>query len=79
MLDSRAARRSHSTGGRASILGLMRMPPTRQRKPVRRELEVHGSGAGPEPNFRDDDPSCLELVDTKRIDQPIELEMDESK
>jgi hypothetical protein len=38
-----------------------------------------GSGAGPALNFRDNDPSFLELVDTKRIDQPIELEMDESK
>jgi hypothetical protein len=38
-----------------------------------------GSGAGPALNFRDNDPSIPELVDTKRIDQPIELEMDESK
>jgi hypothetical protein len=38
-----------------------------------------GSGAGPALNFRDNDPSFLELLDTKRIDQPIELEMDESK
>ena len=38
-----------------------------------------GSGAGPALNFRDNDPSFLELIDTKRIDQPIELEMDESK
>lgn len=38
-----------------------------------------GSGAGPALNFRDNDPSFLELIDTKRIGQPIELEMDESK
>lgn len=38
-----------------------------------------GSGAGPALNFRDNDPSFLELVDTRRTDQPIELEMDESK
>lgn len=38
-----------------------------------------GSGAGPALNFRENDPSFLELIDTKRIDQPIELEMDESK
>jgi hypothetical protein len=34
---------------------------------------------GPAVNFRDNDPLLLELVDTKRTDQPIELEMDESK
>ena len=38
-----------------------------------------GSGAGPALNFRDNDPSFLELVDTSRTDQAIELEMDESK
>lgn len=38
-----------------------------------------GSGAGPALNFRDNDPSFLELVGTKRTDQPIELEMDETK
>ena len=38
-----------------------------------------GSGAGPALNFRDNDPSFLELVETRRTDQPIELEMDESK
>lgn len=38
-----------------------------------------GSGAGPALNFRENDPSFLELIDTKRMDQAIELEMDESK
>jgi hypothetical protein len=38
-----------------------------------------GSGAGPAQNFRDNDPSFLELVDTKRIDQPIELENESKK
>jgi len=38
-----------------------------------------GSGAGPALNFRDNDPSFLELIDTRRTDQAIELEMDESK
>jgi hypothetical protein len=38
-----------------------------------------GSGAGPALNFRDNEPSFLELIDTKRIDEPISLEMDESK
>ena len=38
-----------------------------------------GGGAGPALNFRDNDPSFLELVETRRTDQPIELEMDESK
>ena len=38
-----------------------------------------GSGAGPALNFRDNDPSFLELVDTKRTDQPIELELDQTK
>jgi hypothetical protein len=38
-----------------------------------------GSGAGPALNFRDNDPSFLELIDTKGTDQRIELEMDESK
>ncbi|HEY3439511.1 MAG TPA: hypothetical protein VGK29_02110 [Paludibaculum sp.] len=38
-----------------------------------------GSGARPALNFRDNDPSFLVLVETRRIDQRIELEMDESK
>ena len=38
-----------------------------------------GSGAGPALNFGDNDPSFLELVETMRTEQPIELEMDESK
>jgi hypothetical protein len=50
-----------------------------QRKPVRRESEVHRlrcrTGAElPRRRF-----VVLELVDTKRIDQSIELEIDESK
>ena len=38
-----------------------------------------GTGGGPALNFRDNDPSFLELVDTVRTDQPIQVEMDQSK
>jgi hypothetical protein len=38
-----------------------------------------GSGGGPALNFRDSDPSFLELVGTRRSDDPLELEMDQSK
>jgi hypothetical protein len=38
-----------------------------------------GSGGGPALNFRDTDPSFLELVGTKKSDEPLELEMDQSK
>jgi hypothetical protein len=38
-----------------------------------------GSGGGPALNFRDNDPSFLELIDTVRVDQPITIEMDQSK
>lgn len=38
-----------------------------------------GSGGGPALNFRDIDPSFLELVNTERSDQPLELEADQSK
>lgn len=30
-------------------------------------------------NFRDSDPSFLELIQTKTIDQPIVLELDQTK
>ncbi len=38
-----------------------------------------GSGAGPALNFRDTDPSFLELVKTKVTEQPILLELDQTK
>jgi len=38
-----------------------------------------GSGGGPALNFRDIDPSFLELIGTKMADQPIALEMDQTK
>ena len=38
-----------------------------------------GTGGGPALNFRDNDPSFLELIDTVRTDQPIQVEMDQSK
>jgi hypothetical protein len=38
-----------------------------------------GSGGGPALNFRDTDPSFLELVGTRQSDDPLELEMDQSK
>lgn len=38
-----------------------------------------GSGAGPAMNFKDNDPSFLELIDTKRTEQPVELELDQTK
>jgi hypothetical protein len=38
-----------------------------------------GSGGGPALNFRDTDPSFLELIGTKKSDEPLELEMDQSK
>jgi hypothetical protein len=38
-----------------------------------------GSGGGPALNFRDSDPSFLELVGTRQTDDPLELEMDQSK
>ena len=41
--------------------------------------KLSGSGAGPALNFRDTDPSFLELINTKVIEQNIELELDQSK
>ncbi len=38
-----------------------------------------GSGGGPALNFRDTDPSFLELIGTKKSDEPLELQMDQSK
>jgi hypothetical protein len=38
-----------------------------------------GSGGGPALNFRDIDPGFLELVNTKRSDEPLELELDQAK
>ncbi|MBK9140148.1 MAG: hypothetical protein IPM17_15490 [Verrucomicrobia bacterium] len=38
-----------------------------------------GSGGGPALNFRDTDPAFLELVGSKRADDPLELEMDQTK
>jgi hypothetical protein len=38
-----------------------------------------GTGGGPALNFRDNDPSFLELVDTVRTEQAIAVEMDQSK
>jgi hypothetical protein len=38
-----------------------------------------GSGAGPALNFRDIDPSFLELIGTKVSEQPIVLELDQAK
>ena len=38
-----------------------------------------GSGGGPSLNFRDTDPSFLELIETKKSDESLELEMDQSK
>jgi hypothetical protein len=38
-----------------------------------------GSGGGPALNFRDTDPSFLELIGTKKLDEPLELEMDQTK
>lgn len=38
-----------------------------------------GSGGGPALNFKDIDPGFLELVNTKRSDEPLELELDQTK
>jgi hypothetical protein len=38
-----------------------------------------GSGGGPALNFRDTDPVFLELIGTKRLDEPLELEMNQTK
>ena len=38
-----------------------------------------GSGGGPALNFKDIDPGFLELVNTKRSDDPLELELDQTK
>ena len=38
-----------------------------------------GTGGGPALNFRDVDPSVLNLVNTKITDKPVQLEMDKSK
>jgi hypothetical protein len=38
-----------------------------------------GSGGGPALNFRDNDPSLLNLIDTKITDQPVQLELDQIK
>lgn len=38
-----------------------------------------GSGGGPALNFRDIDPGFLELVNTKRSDELLELELDQTK
>ncbi len=38
-----------------------------------------GSGAGPALNFRDIDPSFLELTNTKVTEQPVQLELDQTK
>ncbi|MGO8927423.1 MAG: hypothetical protein ACLQU3_11105 [Limisphaerales bacterium] len=38
-----------------------------------------GSGGGPALNFKSTDPSFLELIGTKKSDEPLELEMDQSK
>ena len=38
-----------------------------------------GSGAGPALNFRDTDPSFLELIGTKVTEQPVQLELDQTK
>jgi hypothetical protein len=34
---------------------------------------------GPALNFRDNDPSFLNLIDTKITDQPVQLELDQTK
>ena len=38
-----------------------------------------GSGAGPALNFQDNDPSLLNLIDTKITEQPVQLELDQTK
>ena len=38
-----------------------------------------GTGGGPALNFRDIEPTMLELINTTISDKPIELEMDQSK
>jgi hypothetical protein len=38
-----------------------------------------GSGGGPALNFRDNDPSFLNLIDTKITGQPVQLEFDQTK
>jgi hypothetical protein len=38
-----------------------------------------GSGGGPALNFKDIDPAFLELVNTKRSSDPLELEADQTK
>lgn len=38
-----------------------------------------GSGAGPALNFRDTDPSFLELIGHKKVADPLALEMDQTK
>jgi hypothetical protein len=38
-----------------------------------------GSGGGPALNFRDSDPSLLNLIITKITDQPVQLELDQTK
>ena len=41
--------------------------------------KLAGSGGGPALNFRDIDPSFLELVKTTVSDRPLELELDQTK
>lgn len=41
--------------------------------------KLTGSGGGPALNFRDTDGSVLNLIDTKITDQPVQLELDQSK
>jgi len=38
-----------------------------------------GTGGGPALNFKDSDPSFLELIGSKRLDDSLDLEMDQTK
>jgi hypothetical protein len=41
--------------------------------------KLTGTGGGPALNFRDTDGSLLNLIDTKTTDQPVVLELDQTK
>jgi hypothetical protein len=63
-------------------------PPAAPREPVHYKVldslfsgnkKLAGSGGGPALNFRDVDPSFLELVRTKMSPEPVTLELDQTK
>jgi hypothetical protein len=80
---AQGARSAQTEAGQAG-----RGPSTSSREPVHYKVinslftgnkKFAGSGGGPALNFRDSDPSFLELIDTKKSEDPLELEMDQTK